>query len=149
LSVAGDLVGDFIYYAIGYVGRVHFVEKYGHHVGLTGRRLKHMERLIKKHPKKTLTAIKLAPILPAPGLMMIGATRMPVVRYAWMTFLVALPKTLLFMILGYFFGSAYDHWSTALQNGQYIVLIAVGLTVVAFYAFKKISASVSMRLEKI
>jgi membrane protein DedA with SNARE-associated domain len=52
LSVAGELVGDFIYYGIGYFGRVRFVERYGHHIGLTERRLKHMERLIKKHPKK-------------------------------------------------------------------------------------------------
>ncbi len=149
LSVAGDLVGDFIYYGIGYFGRVKFVEKYGHHVGLTERRLKHMERLIKKHPKKTLAAVKLAPILPAPGLMMVGAARMPVTRYTWITFLVTLPKTILFMLLGYYFGAAYDGISRVFENGQYFILIAVGIIVVSFYAYKKLSAVVSTRLEAI
>ncbi len=149
LSIAGDLVGDFIYYGIGYFGRVRYVEKYGHHVGLTKKRLKHMEHLIETHPKKTLAAVKLAPLLPAPGLMMIGAARMPMRRYAWITFLVALPKTLLFMALGYYFGAAYDRFSTIFQNGEYFILIAVGAVVVAFYAYKKISAVVSTRFETI
>jgi len=143
LAIAGDLVGDYIYYAIGYYGRVQFVEKYGHKVGLTKARLKHMERLIKNHPKKTLTAIKLAPLLPAPGLMMIGASRMSVRRYTWLTFLVALPKALLFVALGYYFGAAYDRFAAVFQNGEYFILAAVVLTVVAFYGYKKLSATIS------
>ena len=100
-------------------------------------------------PKKTLAAIKLAPMLPAPGLMMIGATRMPFRRYAWMTLIVALPKTLLFMLLGYYFGDAYDRFATVFQNGEYFILAAVVLTVVMFYAYKKLSAVLSTRLETI
>lgn len=149
LSVLGDLVGDFAYYAAGYFGRVAFVEKYGHKVGLTKHRLKHMELLIKEHPKKTLTAIKLAPMLPAPGLMMIGATKMPFGKYSWMTLLVALPKTILFMLLGFYFGRAYDALSATLQNGEYFILIALVLIVGVFYTYKKFSASLSLRLETI
>jgi membrane protein DedA with SNARE-associated domain len=147
LSVAGDLVGDFIYYGIGYFGRVRYVEKYGHRIGLTERRMKRMEHLIKTHPKKTLAAIKLAPILPAPGLMMIGASRMPFGRYAWMTLLVALPKTILFMALGYYFGNAYDRFATVFQNGEYFLMIAIALTVIIFYAYQQLSAKLSTRLE--
>lgn len=149
LSIAGDLVGDYIYYAVGYLGRVHFVERYGHHVGLTKKRLKHMEWLIKTHPKKTLAAIKLAPLLPAPGLMMIGASRMPVSRYTWLTLIVALPKTLLFMILGYYFGTAYDRFSSIFEHGAYFMLIAVIAIILVFYGYKKLSAVISLRLEAI
>lgn len=149
LSIAGDLAGDYIYYGIGYFGRVQFVEKYGHKVGLTKTRLKHMERLIKTHPKKTLTAIKLAPLLPAPGLMMIGASRMPMRRYTWLTLLVALPKTLLFVALGYYFGDAYGHISQIFANGEYFILAAVVATVVIFYGYKRLSAQISNRLEAI
>lgn len=149
LSVAGDLVGDYIYYGIGYFGRVQFVEKYGHRIGLTKQRMRRMERLIKEHPKKTLAAIKLAPLLPAPGLMMIGATRMSPKQYTWLTFIVALPKTLLFMALGYYFGATYDRFATIFANGQYLILAAIALTVIIFYGYQKLSAVVSMRLETI
>jgi len=143
LSVLGDLAGDYIYYGVGYFGRVAFVEKYGHRVGLTEERLKRMERLIREHPKKTLTAIKLAPLLPAPGLMMIGAVRMPVRRYTWLTLLVALPKTLLFVTLGYYFGAAYDRFSAVFQNGEYFLLAGIVLAVLAFYGYQKLSAVIS------
>jgi len=149
LSILGDLVGDYIYYAVGYFGRVHFVEKYGHKVGLTGERLAHMERLLKEHPKKTLAAVKLSPFLPAPGLMMIGATKMPVGEYTWMTLLVTLPKTLLFMALGYYFGRAYDQIAHYLENGQYFIIVALVVVVAVFYAYKKIAAKLSVRLEAI
>jgi membrane protein DedA with SNARE-associated domain len=149
ISIAGDLVGDYIYYGIGYFGRVQLVERYGHRVGLTAKRLKHMERLIKLHPKKTLAAIKLAPLLPAPGLMMIGASRMSVQRYTWLTFVVALPKTLLFMALGYYFGAAYDRFAAVFQNGEYFLLIAIAATIIIFYGYNKLSAVVSTRLETI
>lgn len=149
LSIAGDLVGDYVYYGIGYFGRVKFVEKYGRHIGLTEHRMRHMERLIKKHPKKTLAAIKLAPLLPAPGLMMIGATRMSAKQYSWLTLLVTLPKTLIFMALGYYFGGVYNRFSTAFQNGEYFILAAVAITVLVFYGYKKLSATISTRLETI
>ena len=74
---------------------------------------------------------------------------MPLKRYAWMTFLVALPKTILFMLLGYYFGAAYDRFASVFQNGEYFILAAVALTVVVFYAYKKCSAVVSTRLETI
>jgi membrane protein DedA with SNARE-associated domain len=149
LSVLGDLVGDFIYYAVGYFGRIAFVERYGHKVGLTKERMERMERLIEEHPTKTLVAIKLAPVLPAPGLMMIGATKMPFGRYTWMTLAVTLPKTILFMLLGYYFGRTYDSVSHYLQNGEYFIIIALVVVVIVFYLYKKISARLSLRLETI
>ncbi len=147
LSLLGDLVGDFAYYFAGYFGRITFVEKYGHKVGLTPQRIERMERLIKKHPKKTLAAIKLAPILPAPGLMIIGATKMPVGKYTWMTLIVTLPKTLIFVVLGYYFGRAYDSLAHYIESGQYLILLGVVVVVAALFIYKRVAARVSLRLE--
>ncbi len=149
LSILGDLAGDFAYYAIGYFGRVAFVERYGHRIGLTTQRLERMEHLIKTHPKKTLAAIKLAPILPAPGLMMIGAVKMPFGRYTAMTILVTLPKSLLFMLLGFYFGRAYDRIAASLQSGAYFIVVGLALVLAAFYAYQKLAARLSVRLETI
>lgn len=149
LAVLGDLSADVVYYGIGYFGRVAFVEKYGHHVGLTKTRMEHLERLIHTHPKKTMAAIKLAPLLPVPGLMMIGATRMSFRQFGAMAFVITLPKVLLFMGLGYYFGRAYGSVSRYLENGQYFILVAVVVIVAAFYVYKKIAARISLRLEPI
>lgn len=149
LAVLGDLVADFIYYYAGYFGRARFAEKYGHHIGLTRLRLRRMERLIKTHPKKTVTAIKLTPLLATPGLMLIGATRMPIGEYAGMVLSVALPKIVLFVILGFYFGHAYDSFSGIFERGEYFIPIAVAATAIAFYGYKKASAALANRLETI
>lgn len=149
LSVLGDLVGDFAYYGIGYFGRISLVEKYGAKVGLTAERMAKMEDLIKTHPKKTIAAIKLAPMIPAPGLMMIGAIRMSFKNYAIMTLLVTLPKTIIFVLIGYYFGAAYDSFARYLQNGEYFVIAAIIITIAAYYLYKKLSERISLRLEKV
>lgn len=149
LSILGDLTGDFVYYGMGYFGRVTVVEKYGHKVGLTKERMERMEKLIKEHPTKTMTAIKLAPVIPGPGLMMIGATKMPFWKYAWITLVVTLPKTILFMLLGYYFGRAYDTIAHYLQNGEYFILVALVLIVIVYYGYKKLSERISARLETV
>ncbi len=149
LAILGDLLADFAYYAIGYFGRVHFVEKYGHHIGITQPRMERLERLIATHPKKTLAAVKLAPLLPVPGLMMIGAARMPFRKFSAIAFVITLPKALLFMALGYWFGRAYDSISRAVENGQYFIIVALIVIVAAFYVYKKVAAGISMRLEAI
>jgi membrane-associated protein len=149
LAVAGDLIADFVYYGIGYFGRVAMVEKYGHKVGLTKERMEKLEHMIKTHPKKTMVAIKLAPLLPTPGLMMVGATRMSLRQYATMAFVITLPKAILFMSLGYFFGQAYDSISHYVENGEYFILIAIVIVVGVYYAYKNLAARISMRLEAI
>ncbi len=149
LAILGDLLADMIYYGIGYFGRVHFVEKYGHHIGITTARMERLEYLIKNHPKKTLAAVKLAPMLPVPGLMMIGATRMPFKKFSTMAFVITLPKALLFMAIGYYFGRAYDSIARYVENGQYFIIVALVVIVAAFYVYKKIAARISLQLEVI
>lgn len=149
LAVAGDLVGDFIYYGVGYFSRIAVVEKYGHHVGITKERMEKLERLIKTHPKKTMVAIKLSPFLPTPGLMMMGAVRMSLEQFSEMAILVTLPKAILFTALGYYFGRAYDTIAHYIQNGEYFILVAIIAIVLVYHLYKKLGSAISVRLEKI
>jgi membrane-associated protein len=148
-AIMGDLAADMVYYGIGYFGRVAFVEKYGHHIGITKQHMERLEHLIHTHPKKTMVAVKLAPMLPVPGLMMIGATRMSFKRFSTMAFVITLPKVLIFMALGYYFGRAYDSISHYIENGQYFIVIALVVIVAAFYIYKKVTARISLQLEAI
>jgi membrane protein DedA with SNARE-associated domain len=108
-----------------------------------------LESLIKTHPKKTLVAIKLAPLLPAPGLMMVGATRMSFDEFSGTAFVITLPKAIFFMALGFYFGRAYDRIAATLQNGEYFIVVALIAVVAAFYLYKMFAARLSTRLETI
>ncbi len=107
LSVAGDIVGDFIYYGIGWASRETLITKHGHRFGLTPEKLARFDAAFKKHTIKSLVIAKLAPAIPGPVLIAAGALRMPLWTLIWLSFALAVPKYLLFMLLGYEFGDLY------------------------------------------
>lgn len=149
LSILGDLVADLIYYAIGYFSRVAVIEKFGHRFGLSRDRMKKLEHLLHTHPTKTLLFIKLAPVLPTPGLMIVGTMKMPLGKYTTLSALIILPKVLIFMALGYYFGAAYDTIAHYAEAGEYFIIVAVAVVAAAYWAYQKGSAALSMRLQTV
>lgn len=149
LAILGDLVADFVYYALGYFSRISVIERYGHYFGISERRMKHLERLLNTHPIKTLIVIKLMPVLPTPGLMIVGTTRMPLKEYATMSTLIILPKITIFTVLGYYFGSAYNSVTQYAQNGQYFIIAAIIAVIVVYWAYQKSSELIARQLETV
>lgn len=149
LSLAGDLVADIIYYAIGYWGRITLVERFGHYFGLTAERIKRVEHLLHDHSVKTLVALKLTPVLPTPGLMIVGAIKMDLKKFTIVSLLITLPKSLVFMIIGYFFGQQYDKLSAYVTRGSYLVLGGIILIIVLKYLWIKFSTHIGRNIEKI
>jgi len=148
LAVLGDLVGDFIWYVLGYFGRATVIEKYGHFFGASEKQMEKLRKLLEKHPGKILLAIKLSPLLPVPGLIMAGSTHMSPKKFAATIAAIILPKTVLFMAVGYYFGQAYDGIARYLNNGIY----AIGIILVAGYLihciYKKVSTRIAVKLER-
>ena len=148
LSIAGDLTADVIYYLIGYWGRITLVERFGHYFGLTKDRIRRMERLMRDHAVKTLIALKLTPVLPTPGLMIVGATKMDLKKFTLISILITLPKSVVFMLMGYYFGKSYDKLSRYVAGGTYIILGGIVLIVLLNYLWVKFSARIGRMLEK-
>ena len=145
LAILGDLVADVAYYCIGYFGRIAVVEKYGHRFGLSTARMEHLERLLHRHPGKTLLVLKLIPGIATPGLMMVGATHMKPRRFASICTAIILPKVLLFMTLGYYFGSMYDAISKYVDNAEYFIVFAIIAILVIYYIYSKATILIASR----
>ncbi len=143
LSILGDLIGDVIFYAIGYFGRIHLIERIAPRLGLSLKKIHVLEDHLHNHAGKTMAAIKLNPITPLPGLMLVGALRMSLRRYIIITLLIIIPKTILFMILGYYFGEFYDTFANKLGNAPVAIGIIAILGVVIFILFRKYSVRIS------
>ena len=148
LSLLGDLVADIIYYAIGYWGRISLVERYGHYFGLTNERMERIEHHLEAHGGKTLLALKLAPFIPTPGLMLVGVARMRLPKFTLISLAITIPKTILFMIVGYYFGQAYSTFSK--DFGYASMGIAVIILLYMFYkAYQKSAEKIGESIEKI
>ncbi len=149
LAFLGDIVADIIYYAIGYFSRVALIEKFGYRFGLTQKRMERLESLINKNPIKTLIALKLTPIIPTPGLMIVGTTKMPLKKFIILSSIVVIPKTILFMLVGYYFGQAYDTIIKTVKSGGLVLVFILIAIVIIYYGFTKISAYLARKVEKI
>lgn len=148
LAVLGDLVGDLILYSLGYFSRIAIVNKYGHFFGATPERMDKVKKFLELHPLKTLTAIKLSPFIPVPALIVVGSTHISPKKYASAVLMIILPKTILFMTIGYFFGNAYEKIAVYLNNSLYAIAIIMVAAFVIFLAYRKISDKASKWLEK-
>lgn len=140
LSIAGDVAADLIYYAVGYFGGRAVLVKYGKYIGLTHVRLEHIQKLLYRHARKTITAIKLSPVIPVPGILAVGSLRVPFKKFLETSLIITVPKSLLFALIGYFSGRAYAHLSGFVAHSQYILWGVVALIVAIYIAYQKTTA---------
>jgi membrane protein DedA with SNARE-associated domain len=105
--VAGDLFGDLLYYCIGRLGRSGALAGVRRSFGMTDEDFAPIERYIRQHGAKILLFAKFTQtgflVLPASG-----AARMPVGKFLWYNALGTFPKSLVLLIIGGFFGYAYN-----------------------------------------
>lgn len=147
LATLGDLIGDLTYYGIGYLGYIGIIRKYGYRLGISQEKIDKLKNVLEKHPWRIITAIKLSPILP-PTLILVGGTRFSFKKYLTIVISIILPKALIFITLGYFFGKVYDPIYQTLNNGSLALLIIIIIGLLTYYGYRKISIKVSKKLEE-
>ena len=69
--------------------------------------------------------IKMIPLLATPGLILVGATKMDVKKYAFWSIVITIPTSLFYLIIGYYFGAAYNTIEHYLNLGIYVAIAAV------------------------
>ena len=149
LAILGDLVADIIYFGLGYYTRLALIEKYGARFGMTKERTEKIQGLVNAHAVKTIVAIKLTPLIPAPGLMAVGATRMPIKKFALICLVITLPKVLIFMTLGYYFGHLYAEVSRYTEYAQYLIVVAVIAVLIIRYFYQKLTEYLAKDIKEV
>ncbi|MDE1874464.1 MAG: VTT domain-containing protein [Patescibacteria group bacterium] len=135
LSIAGDIVGDFIYYGVGWASRKTLIDNHGHKFGLDQEKMARIDVAFKKHKYKTLIISKLVPALPGPVLIAAGALDMPFWTLLWLSAAMAAPKYALFALIGYEFGDLYTKFFHYYDVVGWIVAAVV--IVGSYIAYKK------------
>ena len=130
---AGDLTGDFIYYTIGRWGGQHFIKRWGARFGLNAERMAKVDQHFFDHGGKTLLFGKWTQTVGAPILVTAGVIRMPLKKYFLYNTLGQIPKSLVLIVIGYYFGKAYNKWDRYLNEISLVVLIIIILIVVIYF----------------
>ncbi|MEK7507511.1 MAG: VTT domain-containing protein [Patescibacteria group bacterium] len=154
VSIISNLVPDALWYAIGFLGREHLIErlvkKYGRYFKVNNEKMEWLEKLYDDHVAKTLIFVKLVPLLATPGLIAAGVARVPIRKYASWSIIVTLPTSLIFLILGYYFGAAYErilHYYTA-YGELFAIVILISFFIIS-YAYRKFTKKLATKIEHI
>jgi len=149
LSLLADFSADLTYFYIGHRSKDILHSKAGRFVGITPERVEKLRKLIHGHLKKTIAVVKLSPIISVPGIMIIGATRASVKTFITMSISLTLPSAILFALIGFYSGKAYDKLNQTITQSQYLIFGVMIAVLLAYYGYKKLSVFISNRLEKI
>lgn len=128
VCVIGDLVGDAMYYGIGRLGPRFLPERWLTKLGMTEARQLSLGEHFANKGGRTLLFGKWTHSTGLPIMLASGVARMNFASYMWYNLLGTVPKTALFVALGYFIGHAYASIDT------YIARISLGLLGAALVA---------------
>jgi membrane protein DedA with SNARE-associated domain len=147
LSILANFIPDVVYYAIGYWGRERFLDTYGHYLGVTPERIAAAEKLAEQHSGKSLFLIKMTPLFATPGLILVGATKMDIKKYALWSIAIIIPSSLLYLIIGYYFGAAYNTIEHYLNLGIYVAIAATVIVIAIAYFQRKYFSRLEKEIE--
>ncbi len=140
LIVIADLSSDIMWYYVGYFGREKVINRWGRFFGLHSDNLEKFQKLnnrFKNHQGKILFIAKISHVIGFPFLINAGMFKWDIRKYILFNFLATIPKTLGFMILGYFFGKAGNIISRYLGYGTYIGIGAFVCLIITYFLIVK------------
>ncbi|MBI2464250.1 DedA family protein [Candidatus Peregrinibacteria bacterium] len=125
LVVLGDIVGDALYYALGKWGGRKFINRWGKYIGIQTERMGRLEQHFAHHSRKTLIIGKLTQT-GAITLVLAGIVKMPFLEFLIFNLIPTVPKSLLLVYIGYYFGKIYATVNDYIAKIS-IVLIILGI----------------------
>ncbi len=136
LAIAANLIGDIIYYGLGRWGSKR-VAAHGRFLGINIEESKKLEKHFEQHSGKTLFLAKWTHFAGVPVLMAGGMSKMSFKKFIWFNFLGELPKSLVFVLIGYYFGQAYRQIDRYLIYGSFVAAFIIIIVIVVYLLKKK------------
>jgi membrane protein DedA with SNARE-associated domain len=122
-TVVGNVVGDCLWYSVGYMGRMQWLYEHGRWFGMRPHHVARLEREMRLHARKLIIFAKVAYGLIVPTLVAAGMARVPWRRWFPVVFVVETLWSILLVWIGF-------HTTVFIQDLEH-ALHAVGVAVVA------------------
>jgi membrane protein DedA with SNARE-associated domain len=128
-GTAGNLVGSWIAYAVGYYGRVEVLERHGRKLHVKPEHLEWADRWFERYGDATVFFTRMLPIIRTFISLPAGVARMPFWRFTAFTLAGCVPWVLLLGFIGEQVGSHWKDWKHSLQYVDYaiVALVVVGI----------------------
>ena len=128
-GVAGNLVGSWIAYAVGYYGRIELLEK-NRLIHINHKHLEWADSWFKRHGDATVFFTRMLPIIRTFISLPAGVARMPFWRFTLLTLAGCVPWVILLALIGREVGGNWEEWRDHLHYLDYAVVAAIVIGVV-------------------
>ena len=128
-SVA-NLVGSWVAYWIGYIGRVDLLEKHGSKLHIKKSHLAWADRWFERHGDATVFFTRMLPIIRTFISLPAGVARMPFWRFSVLTLAGCVPWVFILTFIGKQAGDNWENWKDYLHYVDYAVLAAIVIGVI-------------------
>lgn len=122
VGVAGNLLGSWITWWLGRIGRVDLLEKHGARIGIRKHHIETADRWFADHGEATVFFARLLPVVRTFISLPAGAARMPFWRFTLYTLLGCIPWVLALTWAGQ---QAGDNWESIKHNLEYVDYLVV------------------------
>lgn len=129
LSVIGDMLGDIIFYGLGYRWGMGFVRKVGKYLGITERVVERMEEYFLNHGGKTIFAVKSTTGLCWATFVTAGIVKMDFKKFLKYSFLGGVVWSGFLVAMGYFYGYL---WKEIKQYISWVGWIIFAVAIISF-----------------
>ena len=136
VCVISDLIGDAMYYGIGRLGPAFLPERWLRRLGMTEARQLTLGAHFATKGGRTLLFGKWTHSTGLPIMLASGMARMNFASYMWWNLLGTVPKTAVFVALGYFIGQAYASIDTYIARVS-LGLLGVALVAILYFQYRK------------
>ncbi len=127
IIVTGDLAGDILHYVLGRFGGRKFIDRWGRYLGVGERQVESLEKQFAKRGSKLLFIGKMSHGVGGAFLVAAGIIKMPFDKFMLSNLLATLVKSMILLLIGFYFGQAYVTIGSYLEK---ITVIAIGAVVV-------------------
>ena len=129
ISIAGDMIGDLLFYWLGYRFGMKFVNNIGKYMGITERLVLRMEKYFQNHGGKTIFAVKSTTGLCWTTFVAAGIVKMDLKKFIQYSFFGGIVWSSFLVAMGYFYGYL---WKSIKQYIGWIGWIIFAVAIVSF-----------------
>jgi membrane protein DedA with SNARE-associated domain len=120
-----NLVGSWVAYWVGYIGRVDLLEKHGRKLHVKKSHLEAADRWFERHGDATVFFTRMLPIIRTFISLPAGVAKMPFWRFSVLTLAGCVPWVLMLTFIGKQAGDRWDEWKDSLHYVDYAVAAAI------------------------
>jgi membrane protein DedA with SNARE-associated domain len=129
-GVAGNLVGSWIAYGVGWFGRVELIERHGKWMHITPGQLAWADRWFERYGDATVFFSRMLPVIRTFISLPAGVAKMPFWRFTVLTTLGIIPWVLAWGIVGREVGDNWDSLQEKLHYFDYAIVAGIVAVIV-------------------